>query len=211
MFLRPTSIFSSYTVSHPNTSSSKDISDVKWEGLNPLKSLSSTLENLSTIHVYNLHSKWNHSDCLFYWRGKYKRSEDKIGCLFPHCHDVLWGGWGATGSFSGFSIQEANSTLSIGRQAKLHFPKLFGKSSCPLLKENQIPTNRCSCKQLPISIKHSLKSLIQTTPLPIPVISKQVLRGKGYIYIKKIYLQNHVNGYFQTPILTNQSINGCHY
>lgn len=120
----------------------------------------------------------------FLLKGKYKRSEDKIGCLFPHCHDVLWGGGGA-GSFSGFTIQKANSTLSIGGQAKLHFPKLFGKLSCPLLKENQIPTNRCSCKQLLISIKHSLKSLIQTTPLPIPVISKQVLRGKGNIYIKK--------------------------
>lgn len=91
VFLRPTSVFSNDTVSHPNTSSSKDISDVKLEGLNPLKSASSTLENLSTIHIYNLHSKWNHSDCLFYWRGKYKRSEDKSGCLFPHCHDVLWG------------------------------------------------------------------------------------------------------------------------
>lgn len=118
---------------------------------------------------------------------------------------------GSAGSFSGFSIQEANSSLSIGGQPKLHFPKLFGKLSCPLLKENQIPTNRCSCKQLLISIKHSLKSFIQTTPLPIPVISKQVLRGKGNIYIKKTYLQNHVNDYFQTPILNNQSINGCHY
>lgn len=93
--------------------------------------------------------------------------KDKIGCLSSSYHDLSWEG----GRFGSFSIQEAKSPSSIWGQPRLHFAKLSGKLSCPLLKEKQIPTDMCSCKQLLISIIHSLRRLIQTL-LPTPVRGK---------------------------------------
>lgn len=95
--LRPTSVFSSYTILYllyPNTSSLEYILGVKLEEPNPLKSPSSTQKektkqkNLPTVHVYNPHSKWNTTDS-FYWSRK-NPSKNKIGCLSPAMHDVLW-------------------------------------------------------------------------------------------------------------------------
>lgn len=128
----------------------------------------------------------NEAICITYFiEGEKNPLKKELSVCAPATMMSYGGGW----SFSGLSMQEAKSPSSIQRQRRLHFPKLPGKLSCPPLKGKQISTDTRSCKQLLIFIKHSLKRLIQRTRcLHLCEQSKQVIRGKGNIYIKKTHL-----------------------